>query len=114
MIKEPVVILANGDYPTHPIPVQKINESGFIISCDGAMNNMSECGVEPDIIIGDLDSLNDSLKSKYSDKIIYLPGQHENDLRKAIRWAESKGVREATILGATGKRFCPLVMGVMR
>ena len=27
MIKEPVVILANGDYPTHTIPMQKINDA---------------------------------------------------------------------------------------
>ena len=104
MVKEPVIILANGDYPLHPIPVQKINEAGAIICCDGAVNQLIVNKLEPDVIIGDLDSLDSSIKKKYSNKIIHLPDQDENDLRKAIRWAEDEGIKEATILGATGKR----------
>ena len=53
MILEPSVILANGDYPTHPIPVKKINEAGCIICCDGAVNQLIDKGLEPSIIIGD-------------------------------------------------------------
>ena len=104
MIKEPGVILANGDYPTHSIPVQKIKEAGCIICCDGALNNMIKSGMEPHIIIGDLDSIDDSLKNKYRNKTFHFPDQDENDLQKAIRWAEGKNIKEATILGATGKR----------
>ena len=65
MIKEPVVILANGDYPTHPIPVQKLSKAGWIICCDGAVNSMIENNMEPHVIIGDLDSIDPILKSKY-------------------------------------------------
>ena len=104
MIKEHVVILANGDYPTHPTPLKKINGAGCIICCDGALNSMIENDIEPHIIIGDLDSIGQSLKSKYDDRTIHCPYQDENDLRKAIRWAEGEKIREATILGATGKR----------
>ena len=104
MIKEPGVILANGDYPTHSIPVQKIKDAGCIICCDGAIHNMIENGTEPHIIIGDLDSIDVSLKNNYRDKIIHLPHQDENDLRKAIRWAEDEGMKEVAILGASGKR----------
>jgi len=104
MILDPVVILANGNYPTHPIPVQKINEAGSIICCDGAANQLTDKGLEPSMIIGDLDSTNQALNSKYHDQTIHLPDQNENDLRKAIRWVEDKGIQEITILGATGKR----------
>ena len=104
MYKEPVVILANGNYPTHIIPVQKIKEAGYIICCDGAVNNLVDNNIKPNIIIGDLDSLDPSLTNKYRDKTIYLPNQDENDLQKSIRWAESEKINEVTILGATGKR----------
>ena len=104
MIKEPVVILANGDYPTHPIPVQKINEAGCIICCDGSVSQLLDNGLEPYAIIGDLDSLDDSIKNKYRNKTIHFPDQDENDLRKAIRWAEGEGIKKVTILGAVGKR----------
>ena len=104
MILEPSVILANGDYPTHPIPAKKINEAGCIICCDGAVNQLIDKGLEPSIIIGDLDSIDQTLKSKYENRIIHAPGQDENDLQKAIRWAENEGLNEVAILGSTGKR----------
>ena len=104
MVKDPVVILANGNYPTHPIPVKKLHNAGCIVCCDGAADQLTAKGLEPSIIIGDLDSIDQSLKSKYNDKTIHLPGQEENDLRKAIQWAEDGGIKDAAILGATGKR----------
>ena len=104
MVKDPVVILANGNYPTHPIPVKMLHKAGCIVCCDGAADQLTDKGLEPSIIIGDLDSIDQTLKSEYNDKTIHLPGQDENDLRKAIHWAEEGGIKEAVILGATGKR----------
>ena len=103
-MQAPVVILANGDYPTHPTPVQHINEAGSIICCDGAVNQLQDNGLEPYAIIGDLDSIDQTLKSKYDDRIFNIPSQDENDLQKTLRWVENEGIKEASILGATGKR----------
>ena len=104
MIQEPVVILANGDFPSHPISLGKLQDAQTIICCDGAVNHLVKNGMEPHYILGDLDSIDDNLKNKYRDRIIELPGQDENDLRKAIVWAENSGAKKAAILGATGKR----------
>jgi len=104
MVKDPVVILANGNYPTHPIPVKKLHKASCIVCCNGAAGQLTDKGLEPSIIIGDLDSIDQTLKSKYNDKTIHLPGQDANDLRKAIQWVENGGGKEAIILGATGKR----------
>jgi thiamine pyrophosphokinase len=84
--------------------MQKINEAGCIICCDGAANQLIDNGFKPDAIIGDLDSIDGNLKNKYRDKIIHLPGQDENDLRKALKWAEKNGAKKVSILGTTGKR----------
>ena len=35
-----------------------------------------------------------SLKKKYKERVIELPDQNENDLRKAIQWVENKGVKK--------------------
>ena len=99
-----VVILAKGDYPTHPIPLRILKDSKTIICCDGAVNNLETIGKAPDFIIGDMDSISPDLKDKYSDIIISMSDQAENDLRKAISWAEENDVTKATILGASGKR----------
>ena len=104
MIQEPVIILANGDFPTHKTPLRILQDASTLICCDGSVNNLVKNGMEPHYIIGDMDSIDINLKNKYRKIIIELPNQGENDLRKAIQWTEDKGVKRAVILGATGKR----------
>ena len=29
------VILANGEYPTHPLPLRMLEEAKFVVCCDG-------------------------------------------------------------------------------
>ena len=59
MLTEPVVILANGNFPTHPVPLQTLQGAKTIICCDGAAESLINSGRTPDIIIGDLDSLSE-------------------------------------------------------
>ena len=99
-----VVILAKGDYPTHPIPLRILKDAKTIICCDGAVNNLETNEIAPDFIMGDMDSISPDLRDKYSDIIISMSDQTENDLRKAINWAEENNVTKAAILGAFGKR----------
>ncbi len=104
MIQGPVIILANGDFPSHLISLVKLQDAQTIICCDGSVNNLVKNKMEPHYILGDLDSIDDNLQNIYRDRVIKLPDQDENDLRKAIQWAEGRGITEAVILGATGKR----------
>ena len=89
MIQEPVVILANGDFPSHKVPLLILQDAGTIICCDGSVNNLLKNGMEPHYILGDMDSIDNNLKNKYKERLIELPNQDENDLRKAIEWAEN-------------------------
>ena len=50
------VILANGEYPTHVLPLKILEEAKFVVCCDGAANEYILRGHTPDIIIGDGDS----------------------------------------------------------
>ena len=63
-----VVILLNGDFPSHEIPLSVLNKSDYIICCDGAVNQLEEFGISPDLIIGDLDSINNDIKKKNTKK----------------------------------------------
>jgi len=104
MIQEPVVILANGIYPTHSIPLQMLKDAGSIICCDGSVNKLVENELIPHVIIGDLDSIDEKYKKQYQEKLYHIPDQDENDLRKAMKWVEKQNIENATILGATGNR----------
>ena len=98
------VILANGQYPMHPTPVRYLDEADLIVCCDGAAEKLIAHGREPGIITGDLDSVSPELKRKYNSILVIDADQETNDLTKAVRWCISQGIKDVTILGATGLR----------
>ena len=59
--KKNVVLLCNGLFPTHLNSTKLLDNNDFIICCDGAANKLDEYGKKPNIIIGDIDSLNNNL-----------------------------------------------------
>ena len=99
-----VTIVANGAFPKSGIPKNILDKSKTIIACDGAANTLDENNYRIDAIIGDLDSIRPDIKDKYDDIIYQYPDQTENDLRKAIEFLISNNIKEASIIGATGKR----------
>ena len=103
-LKNLSVLLANGQYPEHKHPLQILKEAKHIVCLDGAVNKLTENHLNPDIIIGDMDSINSKLREKYSDIIIEKKSQDENDLRKALKWLDQRRYSHITILGATGLR----------
>ena len=98
------VILADGAFPRHSEPLMALKGAGFIVCCDGAAASLVASGLEPGVIVGDLDSLGEELSARFSDRLEPDTGQDTNDLTKAVRWCISHGARAVTILGATGLR----------
>jgi thiamine pyrophosphokinase len=98
------VILADGSFPVHEIPLNYLTEAEHIICCDGSAGSLVAAGLEPEAIVGDLDSLSQEIAERYADRLFRDSEQDTNDLTKAVRWCISKGYDEIVILGATGKR----------
>jgi thiamine pyrophosphokinase len=98
------IILANGSFPAHPVPLARLHEADLIVCCDGAAEKLVAHGLEPGIIIGDLDSVSPELRKRYKKILIRDPDQETNDLTKAVNWCVTSGIREVAILGATGIR----------
>lgn len=98
------VILANGEYPSHELPLKLLKEAKFIVCCDGAANEYISRGHTPDVIIGDGDSLSPENKIRFSGIVHHIADQETNDQTKAVRFLQEKGFRKIAILGATGKR----------
>ena len=97
-------LLANGKFPEHKIPLGIIMESENIICLDGAVNNLVKNKLEPKAIIGDLDSIDSTLRKTYSEIIVETPDQNKNDLEKGLDWLNDKGYSDVAIIGATGLR----------
>jgi len=103
-LKNPLVIVANGEFPSHKIPLGILKKSSSILACDGAADTLLNQGYTPDVILGDLDSLSDKNKIEHTDTIIEAPDQSQNDLRKAINYAKDHNIDDIIIIGASGKR----------
>lgn len=99
------IILANGDFPKHPIAQAILkNNLAKLICCDGASNYLLDQQLIPQTIIGDCDSLTPENRIKYQHIITHIPDQNTNDLTKAVLFCKNKGISSLIILGATGKR----------
>ena len=90
------VILANGSFPTHPVPLQVWHTAGHVVCCDGAIRSFPDA----DVVIGD----GDSVPAQYHDRLIQIDEQEDNDLTKATRYCVAQGWRRIAYLGCTGKR----------
>lgn len=64
------VILANGEYPTCPVPLTMLEEASFVACCDGAANEYISRGHTPDVIVGDGDSLSTEYHKRFS--LLYI------------------------------------------
>ncbi|WP_300694419.1 thiamine diphosphokinase [uncultured Bacteroides sp.] len=98
------VIIANGDYPSSPLPLQIVEEAPYVVCCDGAANEYIRQGKVPDIIIGDMDSLDKEYQQRYGNLLHAISEQESNDQTKAVRFLLEQGKRRIAIVGATGKR----------
>ena len=103
-MKSFTVIVADGSFPVHEIPLGYLEKASKIVCCDGSAESLIKAGFEPDAIVGDMDSLSAELAGKYKDKIFRDSGQDTNDLTKAVTWCTKKNYTDLVIVGATGKR----------
>ena len=105
------VIFADGDFPSHPIPLGILRANRPIIACDGAGAQLiTRLNIVPDAIVGDGDSLPTPFKEQYKEIIHYIAEQDYNDLTKATRFfldhhhdAKREHPR-LCFVGCTGKR----------
>ncbi len=99
-----IVLVADGSFPSHEIPLRYLKNSLKIICCDGSAKSVVNAGFTPEAIVGDMDSLDDELAFRFADRIFIVNEQETNDLTKSVRWCIGKGYDDLVITGATGKR----------
>jgi thiamine pyrophosphokinase len=102
-IPKPVVVLANGNPPSHRHPLSILNNAATLICADGAATTAVKLGRIPDVIIGDMDSMDEAHIPPESE-VIAMTGQHNTDLEKVLDWCVGKNVPSAILLGLSGMR----------
>ena len=94
------VIVANGQYPSHKVPLNILHRAKHLIACDGAIVPVLWEGLREACIIGD----GDSIPEEYRDRLIQIEEQDDNDLTKATRYCVEHGWKRIAYIGCTGKR----------
>jgi len=102
------IIIANGRAPKKS-DVKYFQSLGYntIICADGGANSIYKLGLIPDLIIGDLDSIEPPVLKYYStrSKIVQYKRQNDTDVEKCLKYAVRTHHTRAVILGATGNRL---------
>ena len=104
-----IVILAAGDFPTHPVPLQALREADFVVCCDSAYGTVKDgrLGIGDYVVVGDGDSLSEADKVALGSRWIEVGEQDYNDLHKAMEYATKQFTihnSQFTVIGATGRR----------
>ena len=114
------VILANGDFPRHPVPLSALADATSVYCCDGAAGKLAawveqghRLACREVYVVGDGDSLSQQERTQacatlsrhgYTPRFEMVEEQEDNDLTKTFRHAARRGERDFVILGATGLR----------
>lgn len=103
-----IIIFGAGQCPRKVEIIQLLDEAKHIIACDGALAELLLLGYDPEVVIGDGDSIPQPLMERYKDKFVQVDEQETNDLTKATIYAmkhfATKGEASIAYLAATGKR----------
>ena len=103
------VIFANGVLRGNQAVPQLLQPDDLIIAADGGANHCLELGLQPNVLIGDLDSVFDDDLTRWRDAgteiIQHDSDKDENDLELALLYAKENAVMEVLILGGLGARW---------
>ena len=84
----------------------KNKKFNLIIAVDKGLEALDLLGIKPDYIIGDFDSINESVLSKYQENVITLNKEKDfTDTHEALKFALKLASTEIIIVGAIGSRL---------
>ena len=100
-VKKNVSVILNGQMPTDYAIINQITNSDYIIAVDGSANKLFDLEIIPDVIIGDLDSLQ-HINNK-NIELVKTPNQNKTDFRKTLEWCIEKNILNISIFGISGE-----------
>jgi len=104
------VIICNGNLSLTKANLNTlIANANLLIAVDAGLKYFSKFNINPDIILGDMDSISPNILNKYKDnnkikKILTLHLKDQTDTELAIIQALNIGAKKITIIAGTGKR----------
>jgi thiamine pyrophosphokinase len=105
-------IIANGVLNIQDL--HRIGDADLLIAADGGYTRCREHGLEPAVVIGDLDSLDSVGLDEFAGQVIrHSPEKDQTDLELALQYAVEQGAEQIDILAGLGNRWDQTVANVM-
>lgn len=104
-MNKPALLLLNGEVPDPALVRRLARRCGAVICADGGVRHAAKLGIEPDFIVGDMDSLPAPLPKKWRRAVYWCDFDAErSDFEKALDLAREIGCGRLYVAGALGGR----------
>ena len=104
-----IVIFANGELPDSEAARALLQADDYLIAADGGASHLMKMGILPEIVIGDLDSVDEDTLFELTAAEVnikqYSEDKDETDLELALRYALGLQPSSILIVGALGGRL---------
>jgi thiamine pyrophosphokinase len=103
------IIVAGGQLDTGEEWRRWVREGDLVVGADGGAAQALAWGFEPQVVIGDMDSIPDHVRAHLEGQgarfVVHPRAKDETDLELALAFAVEQGAREIVVLGAMGGRL---------
>jgi len=103
------LIVCAGDKPSNELFFSEYNSADFTIAVDGGSRVFYKHNLLPDLMLGDMDSLEEEIVSFFASKGVeikkYRPEKDLTDTAIAVEYIIKEKFDKAALLGCTGSRF---------
>ena len=104
-----VVVFVNGEISDYGATARWLHRDDYRIAADGGARHMEALGLSPDVIVGDLDSIDEGLLARLRAEGATVEkhpvAKAATDLELAIARAVNDGATEILLIGALGGRL---------
>lgn len=111
------LIVSNGTVDDMTFFEEIVSSVDYVICADGGARYLYQTGIKPDVIVGDLDSLDEcivnDMKNRGTEFIEFPVKKDKTDTELAIDYAVEKGATDITLMGATGTRLDHTIGNIM-
>lgn len=101
-----VVVLVGGRVAASARLRRSVADAGLVIAADGGLRHAAPLGLRPDLLVGDLDSVDGETLSRYPGLPVerHPPAKDDLDLELALAAALARGARHTLVVGGlTGR-----------
>ena len=99
------LVVANGEPCSQVLAAELRAGAAIVVAADGGADRALALGIEPDAVVGDLDSASDEARATLpADRFHHVGRLDMTDLQKAIGFALERGAQEVDVICAGGGR----------